>query len=113
MPAPTLMIPRFLTMRGSQNGLAGYLQKLLGSKGSMGVATVLNSATTVVVTDANAATGDLILSGVYTKGTNACYVVGCSITNGTSFTLTVNTDPGSGGAVLWFVRIPTALLFTT
>ncbi len=105
-----LMIPRFLTARDSQNGLAGYLQRLLGSLGRMGTATVLSGQTAIVVTDALAATGDLILSGVLTKGTNAAYVADTSVSNGVSFTLTVNTDPGTGGVVLWYVRIPALLL---
>ncbi len=112
MPAPTRLIPRFLTMRGSQNGGWGYLQKLLGSLGNMGLATVISGATTVVVTDVNAKAGDLIFASVYTKGTNACYVVDAStISAGVSFTITVNTDPGTGGAVIAFVRLPAKLLF--
>lgn len=111
MPAPTRLIPRFLTMRGSQNGGWGYLQRLLGSLGNMGKATVISGATTVVVTDANAAAGDLIYASVYTKGSNAAYVVGVTISAGVSFTISVNTDPGAGGAVIAFVRLPASLLF--
>jgi hypothetical protein len=103
--------PRFLTTgRNSQNGGWGYLQKLIPN---MGTATVASGDTSVTVTDALAKTGDLILSGVLTKGTNAAYVVGSSISNGVSFTISVNTDPGSGGAVLWYIRVPIAFLFTS
>ncbi len=107
----TRMIPRFLTMRGSQNGGWGYLQKLLGSLGNMGTATVISGQTAIVVADTNAQAGDFIAFGPLTKGTNAAYAVGSSVSAGVSFTLTVNTDPGTGGVVLWFVRIPAKLLF--
>ncbi len=111
MPAPNRMIPRFLTMRGSQNGGWGYLQRLLGTLGNMGTATVLAAATSVVVTDANVKAGDLIFASVLTAGATACYVVGVTITAGTSFTINVSAAPGTGGAVIAFVRLPASLLF--
>lgn len=93
---------RFITGANSMNGLQGYLQRLLPIYGT---ATVPNGATSVVVTDAFAKTGDFILATVMTKGANACHVVGATISNGVSFTISVNTDPGAGGAVIFFARI--------
>lgn len=98
-------------MLNSVGGPWQYLQKLLSTNGSMGYATVENGATTVVVTDTMAQAGDFILASVYTKGTNACYVVGVTISAGASFTITVSADPGAGGAVIAFVRLPASLLF--
>jgi len=103
--------PRFLTAgRNSQNGLAGYLQKLLET---VGTATVASGQTSVTVTDALASTGDIIIASVLTKGTNACYVVGTSIVNNTSFTITVNTDPGTGGVVIAYARFNAQVLFSS
>lgn len=103
--------PRFLLAgRDSQNGLAGYLQKLFSS---IGTATVLSGQTSIVVTDALAKTGDLIIASVLTKGTNVCHVSDTSISNGVSFTISVNTDPGTGGAVIAFFRISNQVLFTS
>lgn len=93
--------PRFLTAgRESRNGLAGFLGSQLKSYGT---ATVPNGATSIAVTDTDIAAGDIVLASVLTKGTNAAYVVGVVIVAATSFTISVNTDPGSGGAVIAYV----------
>lgn len=97
-----LNLAKFLRGRESKNGLAGYLSSHFQK---WGTATVLSGQTAIVVTDASIATGDIIIASVLTKGTNAAYVVGTSISNATSFTITVNTDPGSGGAVIAYFII--------
>ena len=95
-------LPRFITGRDSQNRLAGYLQKLVQSYGT---ATVESGATSVEVADTSIDDGDIIVASVMTKGTNACYVVGVTITDATKFEIAVNTDPGTGGAVISYVVI--------
>jgi hypothetical protein len=92
----------FIYGQEQQNGLAGYLA--VHFRG-WGTATVLSGQTAIVVTDTEIKTGDIIIASVITKGTNACYVVGTAITNVTSFTITVNTDPGVGGAVIGYLII--------
>jgi hypothetical protein len=82
------------------NGLAGYLQRNIRG---WGTATVASGQTSITVTDTDIATGDIIIASVITKGTNACYIVGTTITAATSFAIAVNTDPGSGGAVIGFI----------
>lgn len=94
--------PRFITGKDSEKGLAGYLQAFLRAYGT---ATVASGQTAIAITDADAKTGDLIIASVLTKGANAAYVVGTSISNGVSFTITVNTDPGAGGAVISYIRL--------
>ena len=89
----------FIRGRETKNGLAGYLDAHI--KG-WGTATVASGATSVTVSDTAIKTGDLIIASVQTKGTNACYVVGITIVNATSFAIAVNTDPGSGGAVIGY-----------
>lgn len=94
---------RFLTAgRNSRNGLAGYLNKLFQG---FGTATVPNGATSILVADANIAAGDLVIASVLTVGSNACYVTGVTIVAATSFTISVNTDPGAGGAVIAYAVI--------
>lgn len=89
----------FIRGRETKNGLAGYLDAHL--KG-WGTATVDSGATSVTVADTSIKTGDLVIASVQTKGTNACYVVGITIVNATSFAIAVNTDPGAGGAVIGY-----------
>ena len=94
---------RFLTAGlNSAKGLAGFLTKIVRA---FGTATVVSGQTAIVVTDTDAKAGDVIIASPLTKGTNAAYVVGTSISAGVSFTLTVNTDPGSGGVVLAYLRL--------
>ena len=97
-----LSLSKFLRGRETRNGLAGYLSAHFTK---WGTATVASGATTVTVSDTSIATGDIIVASVYTKGTNACYIVGTSITNATSFTFTVSADPGSGGVVIGYFVI--------
>jgi len=92
----------FLKGREMKNGIAGYLASRFQKYGT---ATVASGQTAIVVTDASIKTGDIIIASPLTKGTNACYLVGTAISNATSFTLTVNTDPGSGGCVLAYIVI--------
>ena len=87
----------WLKGRESKNGLAGKLAMEFVKRG---LATVASGQTAITVTDTTIAADDEIMATVMTKGTNACYVVGTAISAATSFTITVNTDPGSGGAVI-------------
>ena len=92
----------FLRGRETKNGLAGYLD---GHIKGWGTATVASGATSITVSDTSIAATDLVIASVYTKGTNACYVVGITIVAATSFAIADNTDPGSGGAVINYVII--------
>ena len=87
----------WLKGRESKNGLAGKLAMEITKRG---LATVANGQTSIAVSDTSIAADDEIMASVMTKGTNACYVVGVTISAATSFTISVNTDPGSGGAVI-------------
>lgn len=93
---------KFIKGRDSRNGLAGYLAYHIRH---WGYVTVASGQTAITTSLADIAAGDLIIASVMTKGTNACYVVGTSISAATSFTITVNTDPGSGGAVINYIII--------
>ncbi len=92
----------FMRGRETKNGLAGYLDSHAKAWGSV---TVASGATSVSTNYADIKTGDLIIASVQTKGTNACYIVGTTIVNATSFAVEVNTDPGTGGVVIGFVII--------
>ncbi len=85
-----------ITGENSQRGLAGYLERLFQA---FGVATVISGATTSVVAYAQIAATDVVLVTLKTKGTNAVVVTSTTIVAGTGFTITVDTDPGTGGAV--------------
>ena len=117
MAGLTKLVPRFLTMRGSQNGGWGYLQRLLGGQGVkgtgiIGTATITSGNTSVVVTDSGVQAGDLFFVSILAKGTNAVSYVGVSaIVAGTSYTLNVSADPGAAGVTLAVIRLPTSLLF--
>ena len=74
-------------------------------------ATVLSGQTSVSVAIAGitgAANGDAVTATVKTKGANAAYVTGADITGG-NLVISVNTDPGTGGAVLTVLIWPTAV----
>lgn len=88
--------PKFIKGRDSHKGLAGYLQHhTLG----MGQATVVSGQTTIAVACLGIAATDLVFVTLATAGANPCVVASTTIVAGTGFTITVNTDPGSGGAV--------------
>ena len=97
--------PRLIARQNSPRGLAGTLARLFQA---FGTATVVSGQTSIAVADTDIAASDLVICSVLTKGTNACYVVGVTIVAATSFTIAVNTDPGSGGAVIAYmvVRCP-------
>lgn len=84
------------------NGIHGYLGAHFRG---WGTATVISGQTTIAVADTDIAATDIIIASVATKGTNACYVAGYTIVAATSFTFTVSTDPGSGGAVIAYYII--------
>lgn len=94
--------PKFIKGKDSHNGLAGYLHAIFRA---FGTATVASGQTSVDVTDADVATGDVIIASAMTKGTNASYVQGVTISAGTKFTITVSADPGSGGVVVSYIRL--------
>ena len=89
----------WLKGREGKNGLAG---KLASEFARRGTGTVVSGQTSLVVTDADIAATDVIETYPITKGTNACYIVGYTISAGTSFTVTVSADPGSGGFVFGY-----------
>ena len=85
-----------------KNGLAGYLSQHLRGWGTV---TVVSGQTAIVTSDTDIAATDIIIASPLTKGTNAAYIVGTSISAATSFTITVSADPGSGGCVIAFLII--------
>ena len=116
--ALTKQIPHFLTTAlNSTNGPWAYLQRLFGGQGVkgtgiIGTINIPSGSTSIVVADAGVAATDLFIVSVMVKGANAAYFVGVtSITAGVSYTLNVNTDPGTGGVTLAVVRLPAGLLF--
>lgn len=90
----------FVRGQNSQRGLAGYLGFLFQKYGT---ATVASGDTSIVVTDTKIDTNDIIIASVLTKGANAAYVTGVTISDAASFTINVNTDPGAGGAVIAYL----------
>lgn len=91
---------KFITGENSQLGLAGYLQRFFVAFGD---ATVLNATTSIAVAVPRIKATDVVLVALCTKGTNACVVVSTTIVAGTGFTITVDTDPGAGGAKFNFL----------
>ena len=89
----------WLKGRESKNGIAGKLAYEFARRGT---ATVVSGQTSIVVTDADILSTDIIETFPITKGTNAAYVVGYTISAGTSFTITVSADPGAGGFVIGY-----------
>lgn len=90
----------FIKGLSSEKGLAANLDYFIHAYGT---ATVLSGQTSIDVTDALIKAGDFIIASPLTKGTNAAYVVGTTITAGTKFNIAVNTDPGAGGIVIAFI----------
>jgi hypothetical protein len=120
MAGLTKTIPRFvLAGATSKGGLPLFLQRLIGGwatkgAGIMGTTTITSGNTTVVVTDTGVTATDVFIVSIQGLPTNACYFTGVSaIVAGTSYTLNVNTNPGTGGVVLFVMRLPGALLFSS
>ena len=120
MPALTKAIPRFLNAgRSAQNGLPGFLQRLVGgfgikSAGNMGTINIASGQTSVTVLDAGVTATDFFIVTVQNKGANASAFAGVSsIVAGTSYVLNVTADPGTGGVTLSVIRIPSNLLFAS
>lgn len=99
--------PRFITGQNAAEGLPGYLQRLFQA---LGTATVPSGATSIAVSVPRIVAGDFVYVTLKTKGTNAVVVVSTTIVAATGFTITVDTDPGSGGAIYNYLvlRNPTA-----
>ena len=95
-----LKIFRFITGRDTRNGLAGFLNNMVRG---YGVATVASGQTTIAVTDTDISSTDIVVAWPITKGTNAAAYAGFTASVGATFTLSVTTDPGSGGCVLFYV----------
>ena len=91
---------RFITGENAQNGLAGYLQRFFVAFGD---ATVLSGQTTIAVAVPLIKATDVVYAVLCTKGANACVVESTTIVAGTGFTITVSTDPGTGGAKFNFL----------
>lgn len=87
---------QFIKGAESQNGLAGYLERTFQA---FGVVSVASGTTSIAVAYAQIKASDIVMVTLATKGTNACVVVSTTIVAGTGFTITVDTDPGAGGAV--------------
>ena len=102
-----VIYPRFITGRDSSKGLAGYLQHMFVG---LGTATVASGATSIAVAVSQIKANDFVYVTLKTKGTNACVVVSTTIVAGTGFTITVDTDPGSGGAVYNYLIIRSPLV---
>lgn len=86
---------KFITGASAVRGLEGYLQRLFVAFGD---ATVASGTTSIAVAIAQIKATDVVLAVLCTKGTNACVVTSTTIVAGTGFTITVDTDPGAGGA---------------
>lgn len=91
-----VLYPRYITGRDSFKGLAGYLQHM---EVGFGTATVVSGQTSIAVAVSQIKADDFVFVTLKTKGTNACVIVSTTIVAGTGFTITVDTDPGTGGAV--------------
>lgn len=119
MAGLTKTIPRFLTGRNTQNGLAGILQRLIGGQGIkgsgiIGTINIPSGSTTLTVTDTAVQSTDVFIVSIQGKPTNVCYFTGItSITANTSYVLNVNTDPGTGGVTLLVIRLPGQLLYSS
>ena len=86
--------------------VTGRSARMLYDDGSDAEIAALNAdGGTSPTADANRRAADIIVASIKTKGTNACYLIDNPIVAGTGFTLTVNTDPGSGGAVIDYIRL--------
>lgn len=117
--ALTKLVPRFLTMRGSQNGLAGYMQRLVGGQGIKGTGTIgtiniPSGSTSIAVADAGFQTTDVLIVVVQGQsGTPSTYTGYTSGSAGVGYTLNVTANPGTGGVTLLVIRLPAALLFAS
>jgi hypothetical protein len=102
-----VLYPRFITGQSAFKGLAGYLQHMIVG---FGTATVVSGQThiDVVVTQIKAA--DFVFACLVTKGANACVVNSTTIVAGTGFAITVDTDPGTGGAVFNYLILRSPLV---
>ncbi len=102
-----VIYPRFLTGQNAAEGLPGYLQRFFQG---LGTATVASGQTSIAVAVPRIKAGDFVYVTLATKGANACVIVSTTIVAGTGFTITVDTDPGTGGAVFNYLilRNPTA-----
>lgn len=96
MPANTNSNIRLIKGQDSIRGLAGYIQRMLVGFGTVTVASGTTSKAALVPL---IAAGDIVLCVLATAGANACVVNSTTIVAATGFTVTVNTDPGAGGAV--------------
>jgi hypothetical protein len=92
-----------LSFLRSDRDLAKYLQAVFGQCTAVprksGKATVVSGTTAIDVADTGILATDIVIATVQTKGANACYIVDTTIVAATKFTITVNTDPGTGGAI--------------
>ena len=91
---------QFIKGAESQNGLAGYLERLFQA---FGLATVVSGQTSIAVAYPQIKATDVVIVSLATAGANACVVTSTTIIAGTGFTITVNTDPGTGGAVFSYL----------
>ena len=102
-----VLYPRFITGRDSFKGLAGYLQHMIVG---FGTATVVSGQVAIAVAVTQIKADDFVFAVLKTKGTNACVVISTTIVAGTGFTITVDTDPGSGGAVFNYLILRSPLV---
>lgn len=93
----------FIKGQDSINGLAGFLQGYFGQVVAVvrkiGSATVLSGQTSIAVADTAIIATDVVFVSPKTKGTNPVVITTVVINAGVGFTITVDTDPGTGGQV--------------
>jgi hypothetical protein len=102
-----VLYPRFITGQGSFKGLAGYLQHMIVG---FGTATVASGGVSIAVAVSQIKAADFVFVCLKTKGANACVVISTTIVAGTGFTITVDTDPGSGGAIFNYIILRSPLV---
>lgn len=100
---------RFMSVGGGSVGLYRYLQGFFGQTAGVirkvGDATVISGQTSILVADTSILTTDKVYATQHTAGANATKIVSYTISAGVSFTINVDTDPGTGGVVISYMVV--------